>query len=185
MRNPATPSNMTLPVISLLLPTRGRPALVERFFQSVVEMTAHPERVEVVLYIDEDDCGSHHLDCPGIRVTKIIGPRMTMGAYNAACLEKATGSIIMLVNDDMVIRTKGWDERIVALDGSFPDGIYLVYGNDLLKKAICALSRSSPAAPMNCWSSLIQRLIWAHSLIFTCSISSNASSISVRPNSLP
>lgn len=135
MRNPATPSNMTLPVISLLLPTRGRPALVERFFQSVVEMTAHPERVEVVLYIDEDDCGSHHLDCPGIRVTKIIGPRMTMGAYNTACLEKATGSIIMLVNDDMVIRTKGWDERIVALDGSFPDGIYLVYGNDLLKKS--------------------------------------------------
>ena len=125
---------MTAPLISLLLPTRGRPALVERFFRSVVETTLRLERVEVVLYIDEDDLGSHYLACPDIRVTKIIGPRMTMGAYNTACLEKATGSIIMLVNDDMIIRTKGWDERIVALDGEFPDGVYLIYGNDLLKK---------------------------------------------------
>ena len=107
---------------------------MERFFQSVVETTTHPERVEVILYIDEDDSGSHYLDCAGIRVTKIIGPRMTMGAYNMACLEKAIGSIVMLVNDDMIIRTKGWDEKIVALDESFPDGVYLIYGNDLLKK---------------------------------------------------
>lgn len=125
---------MSPPIISLLLPTRGRPGLVVRFFQSVIEMTTHLEQVEIILYVDEDDVDSHELDSPDIRITKVIGPRMTMGAYNTTCLEKARGSIIMLVNDDMIIRTKGWDERVIVLGKSFPDDIYLVYGNDLLKK---------------------------------------------------
>lgn len=125
---------MTTPAISLLLPTRGRPVLAERFFQSVDEMTAHLGRVEIILYIDDDDTGSHHLDYPGLHITKIIGPRLTMGEYNTACLEKATGDIIVLVNDDMVIRTPGWDDMIVEMDAGFPDKIYLAYGNDLFKK---------------------------------------------------
>lgn len=121
-------------MISLLLPTRGRPALVERFFRSVVATTSQLNRVEIILYVDEDDTGSHALVGDNIKVTKIIGPRLTMGGYNMACLEKARGSIIMLANDDMVIRTRGWDEKIIELHKEFSDGIYLIYGNDLLKK---------------------------------------------------
>lgn len=119
--------------ISLLLPTRARPAWAERFFKSVAEHTTHLDQVEVILYVDEDDTGSHHLSSDEIHVERIIGPRMSMGAYNSACLEKARGEIVILVNDDMVIRTPGWDEKIRALDASFPDGIYLAYGNDLFK----------------------------------------------------
>ena len=125
---------MTRPSISLLLPTRGRPALVERFFRSIAENTAHPERVEVILYVDEDDPGSHHLDSENVRVARIVGPVMSMGAYNSACLERARGDIVILANDDMVIRTPGWDNRIAEMDADFADGIYLAYGNDLFKK---------------------------------------------------
>lgn len=125
---------MTKPFISLLLPTRGRPTLVERFCRSVVATTACLDRIEVILYIDDDDIASHSLACDKMKTKKIIGPRMTMGGYNMACLEKATGNIIMLVNDDLMMRTKGWDERIIALDKEFSDGVYLLYGNDLLKK---------------------------------------------------
>lgn len=122
------------PSISLLLPTRGRPALVERLFRSIAETTAHLERVEVILYVDEDDPGSHHLDSENVRVVRIVGPGMSMGAYNSACLERARGDIIILANDDMVIRTPGWDDRIAEMDADFADGIYLAYGNDLFKK---------------------------------------------------
>jgi hypothetical protein len=130
---------MTISTISLLLPTRGRPALVARLFESIRARTAHLDRVEVVLCIDDDDPGSHGLDDDALRITKIIGPRMSMGAYNSACLAKAQGDIVILVNDDMVIQTAAWDEMVRGLDARFPDKIYLGYGNDLFKgRDLCA-----------------------------------------------
>ncbi len=125
---------MTTPIISLLMPTRGRPALAQRFMESVANLTRHRDRVEIIVYVDEDDTGSHALDCPAVSVTRIIGPRTTMGGYNSACYAKARGDIIILVNDDTVIRTQRWDEKVIALDASFADKIYLAYGNDLFKK---------------------------------------------------
>lgn len=120
-------------LISLLLPTRGRPALAARFFQSVIEQSIQPESVEIILYVDDDDTDSHELACSGLEIRRIIGPRLTMGEYNSRCLAEARGGIIVLVNDDMVIRTRGWDARLRELDDSIPDRIYLAYGNDLFK----------------------------------------------------
>jgi hypothetical protein len=65
---------------------------------------------------------------------RIVGPRMSMGAYNMACLQRASGDIIMLANDDMVIMTPGWDDAIREVDAGIPDKIYLAYGNDLFKR---------------------------------------------------
>lgn len=124
---------MTVPLISLLMPTRGRPALVKRFFRSVSDESSHLEAVEIILYVDEDDVASQHLDSPEVRVVRIIGPRLSMGEYNSRCLGKANGQIVVLVNDDMVIRTHGWDDQIRALDAAIADKIYLAYSNDLLK----------------------------------------------------
>lgn len=47
------------PFISILLPTRGRPAQAERLLKSVVEMSADLNRIEIVLYVDRDDTASH------------------------------------------------------------------------------------------------------------------------------
>ena len=121
------------PFISLLMPTRGRRALAERFLESVAATTAVPDRVEVIFYADEDDPQSHELRVAGIAVSGIIGPRASMGTYNSECLAKARGDIVILVNDDIVIRTQGWDEKVRAIDASFADKIYLAYGNDLFK----------------------------------------------------
>jgi len=120
-------------LISLLLPTRGRPELASRFMDSVQQQSNQLQDVEVILCIDEDDIGSHDLDCPGLKITKIIGPRNTMGALNTACLRASHGDIVILVNDDMVIRTQGWDDIIREVDASLEDKIYLAYGNDLYK----------------------------------------------------
>lgn len=124
---------MTDSLVSLLLPTRARPALALRLFDSIQERTRHLDRVEVVLYVDEDDLPSHSLNHDAFKVKVIIGPRLSMGGYNTACLANADGQIIILINDDMVIRTSGWDEVVRGMDSRFPDKIYLAYGNDLFK----------------------------------------------------
>lgn len=120
-------------LISLLLPTRKRPELVHRFLHSVQATVKYPDDVEIILYVDDDDAGSHELDCAGLRVVRIIGPRQSMGGYNTACLERARGDIIALVNDDIVIRTPGWDETLRRFDASVPDKIYLAYPDDRFK----------------------------------------------------
>ena len=116
------------------MPTRGRPNLVDRFIKGVATKTTHLDQVEIILYVDEDDLGSHHLGSEEVSVKLIIGPRISMGAYNSACYAAARGDIIILVNDDMLIATQGWDTKIVDLDASIPDKIYLAYCNDLFKK---------------------------------------------------
>lgn len=136
-----------MPRISFLLPTRGRPALARRFLDSVVRHSHGIAQVEVIVYVDEDDTGSHDIGSDAVAVTRIIGPRRTMGGYNAACLRAARGQIIVLANDDMVIGTDGWDTRLIEIDESNPDKIYLAYCNDLFKKKrVCTfpvLSRRS------------------------------------------
>lgn len=119
------------PSISILLPTRGRPEQAERLLHSVVEMSADPSRLEVILYVDEDDTASHAIQCDELSISQIIGPRLNMGGLNMACLKRATGDIIVPLNDDMVIRTSGWDHRLIAIHEKFPDEVYLAYPNDL------------------------------------------------------
>lgn len=121
--------------ISMLLPTRGRPDWVMRLFESIRVNTNQLELLEVVLCIDEDDIGSHHLTSTAFSVKRIIGARSTMGHYNSTCLENSSGDIMVLSNDDMVIRTSGWDDRLRTIDNKYPDGIYMAYPNDLFKGA--------------------------------------------------
>lgn len=125
--------------ISLLMPTRGRPLLVNRFLKSLKKLTCNQMRIEVIIYVDDDDYESHSISSSDLNIKVIIGPRKTMGAYNTECYEKATGDVIILVNDDMVIQTKNWDLKIDDLHNSIEDQIYLAYGNDLFKgKDLCA-----------------------------------------------
>ena len=44
-----------MPRISLLLPTRGRPHLIRRLFDSVAMCTNRLEDLEIILYLDDDD----------------------------------------------------------------------------------------------------------------------------------
>ncbi|CCQ89792.1 hypothetical protein NITGR_170049 [Nitrospina gracilis 3/211] len=117
--------------ISVLMPTRHRPEQAARCIASLVETATHPEALEVVVYVDDDDPESHALDRNDIAFHRIVGPRLNLGALNSACLQQATGDILGAVNDDVVVRTQGWDDRLRAIHARFPDGIYLAYPNDL------------------------------------------------------
>lgn len=120
--------------ISLLLPTRGRVTLAKRFMQSVVDQTIHLDHVEIIIRVDDDDIESHQLSFEGLNTKLLIDPKTSMGGYNTECFNQSTGEIIVLVNDDMVIQTRGWDEKLRALHRKVDDKIYLAYGNDLFKK---------------------------------------------------
>ncbi len=122
-------------MISLVLPTRGRPQLVARLFDSIAERTRDLRGIEVIAYVDADDTSSIGISETRFALTKIVGPRLSMGEYNTVCLQRSKGSIIVLINDDMVIRTTHWDDLIRELDNRFEDKVYLGYGNDLFKGA--------------------------------------------------
>lgn len=118
--------------ISLLLPTRGRPALLQRLFDSIVATTENLPALEVILYIDEDDLPSQQIEHPSLSLVKLIKrPGETMGRMNQTCFEASRGRFVMLMNDDVIFRTKAWDVRTLDAFARFPDDIALVYGNDL------------------------------------------------------
>ncbi len=116
--------------ISIVLPTRGRPDLVNRLFESIVATADHPGRLEVVLYLDSDDIASHSIEHPNLKLVKLIRRPAKMGLMVRACCEAAEGDYILQLNDDAVCRTSGWDSAVVTAVEAFPDRIALVWCND-------------------------------------------------------
>lgn len=120
-----------MPVLSLILPTRGHPRLVKQLFDSIVTTVSDFSRLEVVLYVDQDDPESLAIDHPLLKFTKLKGERETMGDITRRCYERCSGEFVMLLNDDMIFRTQHWDAIVLEQFSRFPDGVALVYGNDL------------------------------------------------------
>lgn len=118
------------PEVSLLLPTRERPALLRRFLKSAAQHALHPERVEVVLYVDDDDAGAFDISAAPFHTTLLRGPRFSMSAYNSLCAAHSSGGLLMAVNDDVVVESAGWDAAIGALSNLHPDGIFLAWPRD-------------------------------------------------------
>jgi glycosyltransferase involved in cell wall biosynthesis len=116
--------------ISLLLPTRCRPHLIQRLFHSISEKTFNPENIEIILCLDDDDPSRDQIPEGGLNVVKIVGPRATMGTYNSIALSHASGDIIMLMNDDLTIETPQWDMKVIEFCRSITDGIFMAYPHD-------------------------------------------------------
>ena len=122
---------MTTKDYSLLLPTRDRPGLVKQLFESIVETTSEPDRLEIVLYTDEEDLQGREIGHPLLSITRLTGKNETMGSVTRRCYDRSQGKYVMLINDDMIFRTKNWDKIALEHLLKFPDGVALVYGNDL------------------------------------------------------
>jgi hypothetical protein len=122
-------------ILSLLVPSRGRPHQLRRFLDSAYATADRPDSVETVVFLDGDDAVNYGgIAAPG-PVRRITGRADSMGARNTRCLEAARGEILVLANDDVVVRTPGWDRLIRAAAARFADGVYLLYPNDLFKGA--------------------------------------------------
>jgi len=127
------------PLLSLLVPTRGRPGQLRRFLDSLCQTADQPARLEVVLVVDEDDAETLSVRHSGIALQQVVVPRgLPMGALNSRGYDASSGDYVMLCNDDVEVRTAGWDSRMEAVFKSFPDGIVLVHVNDgTFKDQLC------------------------------------------------
>jgi hypothetical protein len=123
------------PTLSLIVPTRKRPEPLRRFLASVARTAARPGRLDVVLVVDDDDPASLAVRHPRLTLKHVVGPPgRTMGALNAAGYAAAAGEFVMLLNDDVIVRTRRWDDTVLACVRRFPDPVALVHVNDTLMR---------------------------------------------------
>ena len=107
--------------ISVLLPTRDRPADLDRCVGSLVA-TTH-ERFEVVI-IDQNAVPST-FDDPRVRVLRSTARGKSAALNEGAAV--ATGSILAFVDDDCTVDA-GWLDHIESTFGAHPE-VAMVFGN--------------------------------------------------------
>lgn len=120
-------------MISVLLPTRNRPANVRRLLSSAYE-TASTE-VEFVVYVDDDDPSRDETHDVLHRRGAIVidGPRVVLSEMWNRCWERARFDVFMHCGDDIVFRTPDWDARVLDEFERWSDRIVLVHGRDGLQ----------------------------------------------------
>ncbi len=126
------------PDLSLIVPTRNRPEPLRQFLTSIQRTAKRPDRLEVILVID-DDATCETSGFPRLKIWQTIGPPgRTMGELNRAGYAASHGEHVMLLNDDVVVRTNGWDRTVLACFERFPDPVALVHVNDtLIRDYLC------------------------------------------------
>lgn len=103
-------------MISVLIPSRGRPELYARAVASLLDHASHPEQVEILARLDEDDYNQYQ-GLPGRLVVDIPLGYGGQHDYNNQLAELATGEWLMVFNDDALMQTQGWDDVIHEHEG--------------------------------------------------------------------
>jgi hypothetical protein len=99
----------------------------------VARTLANPQDVEVILVVDANDPASSAVSHQSLNLRQVVvPPGLTMGSLNMAGYEACRGTYVMLLNDDVIIRTRRWDERVRACLRRLPDDIALIHVNDTL-----------------------------------------------------
>jgi hypothetical protein len=121
-------------MISLCVPSRGRPDMLLRLFRSAAANTN--SKFEVCCWQDEDDRHAHSYP-KRARIKYGRGPRpvddlgvLRMSELWTKAASISSGDILGLIGDDSVIETPGWAEKIEAAFESVPDRIVMVYPDD-------------------------------------------------------
>ena len=125
--------------LSIIVPTRGRRQQLLQFLDSLAGTAAEPGRIEVLLVVDADDRDSQDIRHDRLALRQVVvAPGLAMGALNMHGCRAATGDCLMLCNDDVIVRTAGWDRRIRSVFASYPDDVVLVHVNDgTFKDSLC------------------------------------------------
>jgi len=124
---------------SFIIPTRGRPESLVRLCDSIRTNTSHPDQLEIVFVMDSDDETSLGFEYAGLNIRKVeVAPGMPMGELNMAGYRGATGRYLMLLNDDVVLKSPAWDEHVLDVFRSYRDGIVLVHVNEtIFREKLC------------------------------------------------
>ncbi|MDX2838010.1 hypothetical protein PV377_03150 [Streptomyces ipomoeae] len=117
-------------LISVLLPSRGRPSALTDTIAGLLELATQPDDVQVLVAADPDDTDTRSLALPKQAEIWTSPERYgypRLHEYVNALAEQAVGDWLMLWNDDARILTPGWD-RAVA---SAPQAVLWPHSNDI------------------------------------------------------
>lgn len=119
-------------MISIICPTRNRPANITRFISNLRSKATNEKNLQFVFYVDEDDS----ISTPAIMKFQELNLHITYGKRVFASemfntlYKDCNHDIIFNAGDDMVIHNQGWDQRIINIFNSSKDKILMVYGPD-------------------------------------------------------
>jgi hypothetical protein len=154
-------------VISVLLPSRHRPAMLTASIASLRENAAHPELLEILIAHDPDDPET-------AQTAKVLGADVTWEAperygyaglahYVAALLNQATGEWCLPTwGDDGLMQTLGWDDIVRAQPSCtviYPDDnvIDWVCFPIVHMDVFCVLGRLCPLPATDSWYEFVAR----------------------------
>lgn len=101
-------------MISVLLPSRGRPESLAQSVASLRDLAHAPEGIEVLVAVDDDDP-------PTARAARDLGAKVLVSTrygysrlhmYVNTLAHRAHGDWLLLWNDDARMLTPGWDRRV-------------------------------------------------------------------------
>lgn len=121
-------------MISILAPSRDRPLGLFRMIESSRATARSP--IEIVCRIDDDEPQAeayHAMHVSGTIDKLLVGPRIVMSDMWNVCMRAASGDILMLASDDVVMRTPGWTQAVEDAFAASADKLLLVHGDDLAK----------------------------------------------------
>jgi hypothetical protein len=107
---------MANPLISVLLPTRGRPTSVRSTMEGLYELAEVPDQVEILIATDPDDKSAVDAGLPAGRNQVWVAPERygynRLHHYVNHLAMMATGNWLFLWNDDAIMLTRHWDKVI-------------------------------------------------------------------------
>ena len=124
--------------ISLLTPTRDRPDNIVRFIDSVVDTISNDNYIEILFYVDYDDINTTRIiNNYCVKLTKKIEIKSMCDVkenwYNKwwnFLWKMATGDVFMQCGDDLIFRTKNWDNVIADEINKYNDKMVVINPND-------------------------------------------------------
>lgn len=119
-------------MISFCCPSRGRPELAKRLVDTA-QQTQDGE-TEFLFYLNDDDKKLEEYKDLLSEKHYTVGPNQsTCLSWNQMC-DKAKFDVVMLMGDDVQVKTQGWDSKIVNEINNYDDKILMVVPSDGRKK---------------------------------------------------
>ena len=119
-------------MISFCCPSRGRPDLAKRLVDTATK--TQKGQTEFLFYLNNDDEKLEEYKDLLDEKHYTIGPNQsTCYSWNLMC-DKASHDIVMLMGDDVQVKTKDWDQLIVEQFDKYEDKILMVVPSDGRRK---------------------------------------------------
>ena len=115
-------------MISFCCPSRGRPELAKRLIETATD--TQKADTEFLFYLNDDDEKLEQYKDLLDEKHYVVGPNQsTCFSWNIMC-EKAKHDVVMLMGDDVQVKTKNWDQLIVEQFNEYQDRILMVVPTD-------------------------------------------------------